>query len=323
DGGLFADIRAELPGVQYGTAIWGDCDNDGDLDCCLAGRTASTERIARVYRNDGDGFEDLQAGLAGVDRAALAWGDHDGDGDLDLFLLGAAAGGDLACLYRNNCTVANSPPDVPGNLMGILGINTLILNWEAATDNETPTTGLTYNLRVGTTPGGSEFLSAQALPGTGYRLVAEPGNVEHNLTWTVNSPILAGLDSVYCSVQAIDAAYTGSLFSTEIMVHRDPTTVSEPEAPRRFALHGNRPNPFNPVTTIVFDLPGTREVDLTIYDAMGRRVRRLIQERMPAGRHAVKWDGRSDQGRTVASGVYFYRLQAEEFNESRRMTLVR
>lgn len=104
----------------------------------------------------------------------------------------------------------------------------------------------------------------------------------------------------------------------------DPTDVAVADgAPRRVVLHSNRPNPFNPVTTVSFELPVRQMVDLSIYDVSGRLVRTLVDGSMNAGTHEMVWDGRSATGEAGASGVYFYRLQAENFSETRKMILIR
>jgi hypothetical protein len=92
----------------------------------------------------------------------------------------------------------------------------------------------------------------------------------------------------------------------------------------RVVLLQNAPNPFNPATTIPFFLPDARQVDLAIHGVDGRRIMTLIDHRpMPGGHHAVSWDGLDEAGRPVASSVYFYRLEAGEFAESKRMVLAK
>jgi len=81
-----------------------------------------------------------------------------------------------------------------------------------------------------------------------------------------------------------------------------------PDLPQVLSLDGNYPNPFNPSTQIHFSLPQRDLVELAVYDLQGRRVATLKKEEMPAGRHAVAWDGRDQRGQGVASGMYFYRL---------------
>ncbi len=83
------DAGAGLTPVFESAAAWGDYDNDGDLDIALSGDTGLTTSITRIYRNDGAaGFTRITAGLAGVKRGSLAWGDYDNDGDLDLLVTG-------------------------------------------------------------------------------------------------------------------------------------------------------------------------------------------------------------------------------------------
>jgi flagellar hook assembly protein FlgD len=102
------------------------------------------------------------------------------------------------------------------------------------------------------------------------------------------------------------------------------TAVGDPVATRRFALAQNHPNPFNPATVIEFTVPeGGGEVFLEIFDVSGRLVRRLASGPRDAGTQSVIWQGRDESGRAVSSGVYYYRLRARDFEETRRMVLVR
>ncbi|RKX32780.1 MAG: hypothetical protein DRP71_11545, partial [Verrucomicrobia bacterium] len=93
--------------------------------------------------------------------------------------------------------------------------------------------------------------------------------------------------------------------------------------PRRFALHQNYPNPFNPVTNISMDIPRESSVSVRIYDLQGHAVRRLFAGQLSRGTHTFKWDGRDDGGRGVAGGVYFFRLEAADYTNTRKMTLIR
>ncbi|MCP4545155.1 MAG: T9SS type A sorting domain-containing protein [bacterium] len=102
------------------------------------------------------------------------------------------------------------------------------------------------------------------------------------------------------------------------------TAVDNPSAlPSRLALGGNYPNPFNPTTTITFDMPATGKVDLAIYDVTGRRVATLVQGMVEAGSHEVIWQGRDDRGVSVASGLYFSRLISGGELHTRKMLLLK
>ena len=101
-----------------------------------------------------------------------------------------------------------------------------------------------------------------------------------------------------------------------------PPTGTEPQPIAPFSTR-NYPNPFNPHTTIAFAIPEAGHVDLRIYDVAGRLVRILLNEQRVAGSHEEAWNGADDSGTTVASGVYYYRLSAGNFLETRKMVLLR
>ncbi len=93
--------------------------------------------------------------------------------------------------------------------------------------------------------------------------------------------------------------------------------------PNGYSLAQNYPNPFNPATTISFTLPKDDRVVLTAYNILGQRVKRLVSGALPAGEHRVVWDGTSDAGKTVAAGVYFYRIEAGAFSAVKKMLYLR
>jgi hypothetical protein len=99
--------------------------------------------------------------------------------------------------------------------------------------------------------------------------------------------------------------------------------ITGAEPPVAYRLDQNYPNPFNPNTTILFALPEKSHVSLKIYDAGMRLVRSLVDDVMEPGRRAVTWDGRNNRGAAVASGVYFYRIEAKGFTRTRKMILLR
>jgi len=103
-----------------------------------------------------------------------------------------------------------------------------------------------------------------------------------------------------------------------------PVRVDKAQAlPMVAALHQNYPNPFNPSTEIRFDIPTARDVKLRIYNQLGQTVRTLVDNRMKAGTYSFEWDGANQAGYGVASGVYFYNLEAGDFRDLRKMTLVK
>ena len=93
--------------------------------------------------------------------------------------------------------------------------------------------------------------------------------------------------------------------------------------PAVYQLDQNYPNPFNPVTTIYYSLKKSDNVNLTVYNMLGQKVRTLVDERMNAGKHAVKWDGKDDLGRQMSSGVYFYTINSGPFSKTMKMLLMK
>ncbi|RMD89640.1 MAG: T9SS C-terminal target domain-containing protein [Calditrichaeota bacterium] len=104
-----------------------------------------------------------------------------------------------------------------------------------------------------------------------------------------------------------------------------PTAVEERLAgiPKDFELEQNFPNPFNPQTTIRYQLSKPAEVKLAIYNLKGQLVRTLIDKKLSAGKYSIVWDGQDDHGRLVSSGVYFVRMKAGDFTQIRKMALVK
>jgi hypothetical protein len=93
--------------------------------------------------------------------------------------------------------------------------------------------------------------------------------------------------------------------------------------PSEFALMQNFPNPFNPETTISYDLAGDVDVRLEVYNVMGQLVQTLVNNHQNAGRYRIVWAGDDASGRQVASGIYFYRLQAGDFSHVRKLMLLK
>ncbi len=133
-----------------------------------------------------------------------------------------------------------------------------------------------------------------------------------------------GLLYTHCNVYPVEAAPLAGgraiLFTTDAPDAYPSTDVPESDAPRVVTLHGASPNPFNPTTTISFGLPEPGEVTVEVFDVAGRLVRTLVEGPRSAGPHRVVWDGTSDDGSDIASGVYFCRLSA--LGETKRARIV-
>lgn len=100
-------------------------------------------------------------------------------------------------------------------------------------------------------------------------------------------------------------------------------SLNKPAVPTSYRLAGNYPNPFNPATTIAFSLAQSSDVKLTVFNVLGQSVTTLVDGTMEAGEHNVVWNGTDANGNTVSSGVYLYRLEASNFSETKKMTLLK
>ncbi len=110
----------------------------------------------------------------------------------------------------------------------------------------------------------------------------------------------------------------------ELRVYSNQSNAVPPEEkPKDYFLLSNYPNPFNPSTTIRFSVPTTSQVNLAIFDVLGKKVRTLVDRVMDQGTHPVTWDGKDDNGESLSSGVYMYRMRSANFVETRKMILTK
>jgi hypothetical protein len=122
------------------------------------------------------------------------------------------------------------------------------------------------------------------------------------------------------------SAMDGTVFDSEVVT----TTVTGSAAgewegivPGVFKLFQNYPNPFNPTTRIEFTLEQASEVRLEVYNVLGQKIRTLLEGYFPNGSHEAEWDGMTESGAKVSSGIYFYRLSTNEFSRTRKMMLMK
>jgi hypothetical protein len=251
--GTFVNINAAVTALQGLSGMaWGDYNNDGNLDLVSAGSSFDSGLVASIWRNRGDGtFTNVQVI---PEMYGASWGDFDNDGLLDLATvnefggdiqrnmgsagftnihLGAVTGGAISwCdydndnrldfldgnnLYHNDLTSSNAAPTAPGGL-GASAVGPLtILTWHPGSDDITPAIALTYNLRVGSTPGAENIFNPSSAA-NGKRRLARMGNVQNG----TNAILSLGSGLHYWSVQAIDGAFVGSAFSTNSSFIRRP-----------------------------------------------------------------------------------------------------
>lgn len=230
DGGTFVDIATAVRPLTGADVDWGDYDADGDLDVLFWGNeSGGSNKFSGVFRNDAGVFEELDMDFLEIRDATISWADQDDDGDLDVLLSGET--GTLqnptafSELYESECGEKNTPPGPPTNLALQIDGTSYTFSWDPGSDAETPSDGLTYNLRVGTAPGASDILSAMSDETTGYHRVPRMGNTTHTRSWTLDIPTPG---PVFWGVQSIDGAFAGSAFATDAtqpVCHVEPRSI--------------------------------------------------------------------------------------------------
>ena len=199
-------LTEEILARGFGSVRWADYDMDGDLDVLLAGTLNSP-----LYENRGGTFVNITGAFDGIKVWHAEWADYDGDDDLDVIISGELNGESVTRIYSNSRGAKNDEPTAPSNLYTTVGDDAVTFHWSRASDEETPSRGLSYNLRVGTYPGGSDVLSATALA-DGTPLTSALGNVYQNTSWMLKG---LGNGTYYWSVQSIDGGFMGSRFAAE------------------------------------------------------------------------------------------------------------
>ena len=317
----FEEDSIELPGLINSTGIWADINNDGNLDILLSGSNSvfGIEPFTKLLLNDGNGnFSESIDSLSQLAYSVASWGDFNNDTKLDFVLSGYDKDQQtyVTYLYENISQTLNSKPSVPSGLSEEISSNGVKLLWNPSIDPETGSKSITYNIRIGSSPGLSDIYSAMTLNNSGVRLIPAFGNTNHNTSWEIS-----GLEQgeYYWSVQAIDNGFLASEFASEkSFIIQSPTSVENEIFVKEFKLDQNYPNPFNPSTVVSYSIPQNSFVTLKVFDALGNEVATLINETQNAGYYNINFDA----GR-LSSGVYLYKITANKFVQTKKMILMR
>ncbi len=200
--------------------IVGDIDNDGDFDIVLAGRFVNSAYLG-LYLNDGNGKFTEDNDYSGLQTLAISYStslsnfvDFDNDNDLDFVYTyrDPDIGWQNSHFDRNNFNRNNASPGVPENLKSLKKSHGIELSWIPPVDQESGT-NLTYNLRIGTSPGGMEIMSPLSDIGSGNLYIPETGKIMQPY-WNIDT---MSLDTYYWSVQAVDHGYQGGQWADEQM----------------------------------------------------------------------------------------------------------
>ena len=138
---------------------------------------------------------------------------------------------------------------------------------------------------------------------------------------------VAGFQSLTCdwTVYATDGQDTtmSNEIRTLFIDARPVLSIDNLLVPEVFAVHQNYTNPFNPTTTINYDIPESQLVSIMIYDIMGRVIKSLVNEYQELGFKTVRWDATDNFGRAVSAGMYVYTIQAGDFRRVKKMVLLK
>ncbi len=217
DGGAFVDSGIALPGLQSAAFAWGDYDVDGALDLAICGRDPGPATpVTRIFRGTGGALVDSGVVLPGVAFGNIACGDYDRDGDLDLALMGDEGGGTLVTtVLRNDIEISNLPPAAPTGVEALAVPGGAVVVWDPAVDAETPTWGLSYNVRVFSLPSFKEVVPGMS-QADGTRLLPARGPIQPNaLLSAAGYALAAGAYAVM--VQAVDAGLAGGAWSEPVL----------------------------------------------------------------------------------------------------------
>jgi hypothetical protein len=321
-------------------AAWGDYDGDGHLDLYL-----SNEGANRLYHNNGDGsFSNVTTAPlddAGSGRGVL-WSDFDADGALDLYLVNDGSANKLfrnlgAGLFADNTHPllgdgSNGSAAASADFDGDGALDLYLVNSYSADRllrNET-TGGHWLEIDL-------EGTASNRL-GIGARLTAVAGGVSQTRQlggdaghMSRNAPTLHfgfGSTTLVDTLRILWPSGTLQELHDLAVDQRisvlETTTAAEELPVAATTLLDARPNPFNPSTSIRFELARAGAVELAIFDLAGRRLRVLLdEERREAGTDQVTWDGRDDRGNTLPSGVYLVQLNTADHREAKKLVLLK
>jgi hypothetical protein len=195
-------------------------------------------------------------------------------------------------------------PSYPKNVMTNIAAGQLTISWDKNPEGDVDYYAVYCDTVSGFTPSAANLAATAAAPDTSVTLPAPT-------------------DTTYYRVSAVDTTTYAGGYSDEAVSEPSPASGVAAAKPLTYHLSQNVPNPFNPTTTIRFSLAEPGRVNLVIYDVGGRRVRELLAGRRDANVYTVTWDGTNDRGERVSSGVYFYRLTAGSFRQTKKMVLLK
>ena len=302
--------EATMQETNARSATWGDCDKDGDLDLFVGIRGEDSH----LYINKGNGVFMLYMVPKDGDTRGASWCDYDNDGDLDLIV---TKNGYTNSLYtHSNNDNHYVKIKLQGTMSNASGIGakiyvTAMINGGSRTQMKEITS------QSGTGSQNSLIVTFGLRDATSIEKV----RIEwpSGIVWESNE---VGIDQlVVITEPEQDVVLANDQNEDEEIIFSDVNTRTG--MPTRYELYQNHPNPFNPTTTIKYDIPESGMVRIAIYDITGQEVTILKEGVQSAGYYEVTWDGRDRSGNQMPSGLYVSRLTAGTTVHTRKMVLMR
>ncbi len=295
----------------HASSGWGDYDNDGDLDLYVTQAyvppTFSQKLVNKLYKNmlietGTPYFEKITDGAQVNDSGysyGFAWGDADSDGDLDLAVANTYGESQKSSLYLNTLNNSNS---------------WLKVKCKGTTSNRS---GIGTKVRIKSVIGGQSVWQMRHVEG-------QSGYCGQNLELHFGLGSAVVIDSMIVEwPSGVKQAFTSLEVNRSVTVTENGSVVSVamnsfniPET--GYKLFQNYPNPFNPSTSISFDIPVDSKVMISLFDISGREVANILNGFRSAGSHTISFNASG-----LSSGTYFYKLDAGNFEDTKKLILLR
>ena len=325
--GLTMTVSSALSAGNF--AVFGN-NNTNATSTADLGSVASTVRTGRIWQVD----------ESGTVSATIKIDMSDATGDYST----SSSASDYKLLYRSGTSGAFSDAATGSSISGdVVTFNSVSLQdgyyaLGSTVDNSLPVELTSFELLETRNDGITlQWVTESEINNLGFNLdrktpitdwsqiasyVTHPalqgqGSVSHQTIYTFTDKTVQENESYDYRLSDVDYDGNVEYHSLQLM------GVSSTNIPEQFILYPNYPNPFNPITTIRYDLPDDAHVTLTIHDLMGREVITLVDGPTPAGSKFTQWNARDEQGKAVSAGVYLYKIQAGNFVDIKKMILLK